>query len=119
MPEPDSTHDWTLRREIRVIGGRNVLFDEEGFLVHAEDWTRDIARILAMESGLKEITETQWRIIDFLRDYYAYHGRAPLNIHLKKGTGMSLMELERLFPGGIKKGARRIAGLPNPRTCMG
>jgi tRNA 2-thiouridine synthesizing protein E len=29
-----------------------------------------------------------------------------------------LVELESLFPGGIKKGARRLAGLPNPKTCI-
>jgi tRNA 2-thiouridine synthesizing protein E len=30
---------------------------------------------------------------------------------------LSLMEMESLFPGGIKHGARRLAGLPNPRSC--
>ena len=37
---------------------------------------------------------------------------------IKKGTGLSLLEIERLFPGGLKGGARRLAGLPNPRGCM-
>ena len=33
---------------------------------------------------------------------------------------MPLLELEQLFPEGIKYGARRVAGLPNPRTaCSG
>ena len=31
---------------------------------------------------------------------------------------MSLLEVEALFPGGIKYGARRIAGLPNPKACL-
>ena len=26
------------------------------------------------------------------------------------------MEMEALFPGGIKYGARRLAGLPNPKN---
>ncbi len=30
---------------------------------------------------------------------------------------MTLQELEGLFPGGIRMGARRLAGLPNPKTC--
>jgi sulfur relay (sulfurtransferase) DsrC/TusE family protein len=29
------------------------------------------------------------------------------------------MALESLFPEGIKRGARRIAGLPNPKSCTG
>jgi sulfur relay (sulfurtransferase) DsrC/TusE family protein len=36
---------------------------------------------------------------------------------LKEGTLLSMRELEDLFPGGIKYGARRLAGLPNPKTC--
>ncbi len=31
--------------------------------------------------------------------------------------GWSLMELESMFPGGIRKGARLLAGLPNPQSC--
>jgi sulfur relay (sulfurtransferase) DsrC/TusE family protein len=31
---------------------------------------------------------------------------------------MPLLELEQLFPEGIKYGARRIAGLPNPKNCV-
>ena len=54
----------------------------------------------------------------FFREYYAYHGRSPLNRHLREGTGLSLGELERLFPGGIRLGARRLAGLPNPKSCF-
>jgi sulfur relay (sulfurtransferase) DsrC/TusE family protein len=29
-----------------------------------------------------------------------------------------LLEIEKLFPGGIKYGARRVAGLPNPKNCL-
>jgi tRNA 2-thiouridine synthesizing protein E len=56
-------------------------------------------------------------VVRFLRDFYAYNGRAPLNNELRKGTGMSLLELDGLFPEGLKQGARRLAGLPNPKTC--
>ena len=73
--------------------------------------------ILARESGLAELDEKHWRLIRFLRDFYGYNGRAPLNKQLKEGTGMSVLEMEGLFPGGLKNGARRIAGLPNPKTC--
>jgi len=31
---------------------------------------------------------------------------------VKEGTGLSVLELESLFPQGIKFGARRLAGLP-------
>jgi len=56
--------------------------------------------------------------LHFFRDYYFYHGRAPLNRHLKEGTRLSLQTLEGLFPQGIRLGARRLAGLPNPKSCF-
>ena len=60
----------------------------------------------------------QWQVIEFLREYYYTYGRAPMNRQMKEGTGLSLLELQELFPEGLKKGARRLAGLPNPKTCM-
>ena len=70
-------------REVRVIAGREIYFDQEGFLWKVEDWTEEVAGILAAESGLEEINENQWLIIRFLRDFYVYHGRAPMNRDIK------------------------------------
>ena len=106
-------------RKFRTVAGRRILFDKEGFLWNLEDWSEEVAEALAGESGLNEMTETHWCVIRFLREYFINQGRAPLNAQLKSGLGMSLMELESLFPGGIKGGARKIAGLPNPKSCTG
>jgi len=106
-------------RKVRVIAGREIYFDKEDFLKKAEDWTEEVAGILAAESGLEEINETQWRIIHFLRKFYFHYGRAPMNREIKAEVGLSFMELEALFPSGIRRGARRLAGLPNPKTCSG
>lgn len=91
--------------------------DEEGFFWDYQDWSEAGALELAAEAGLAQLAETHWRVIGFLRQYYGHHGRAPLNQELRKGTGLSLLELQGLFPGGFKNGARRLAGLPNPKTC--
>jgi tRNA 2-thiouridine synthesizing protein E len=101
----------------RVVAGREVLFDGDGFLHDFQDWSDDLCVELASESGLAEMTEAHWRVIRFMREYYADNGRAPLNRQLSKGTGMRLLELESFFPDGIKYGARRLAGLPNPKGC--
>ena len=108
-----------VHQKYKMIAGLKVLFDKEDFLWHAEDWTEEIAEALALECGIDRLSDTQWRAIRFMRDYFFYHGRAPLNRDLKSGLGISLMELEGLFPGGIRRGARRVAGLPNPRACTG
>jgi dissimilatory sulfite reductase related protein len=101
----------------RIIAGREITFDGEGFLWDPQQWSEEIAQALAEEAGLKELNETQWKILRFLREYYSLNGRSPLNRQIKEGTGISLMEMEALFPGGIKYGARRLAGLPNPKSC--
>ncbi|MGD8387484.1 MAG: TusE/DsrC/DsvC family sulfur relay protein [Desulfobacteraceae bacterium] len=92
------------RRVQRVLDGRKIFFDGEGFFMHAEDWTRQAARILAQEAGLADLRDDHWKVIDYLRDYFIYNGRTALNVELKNGTGMSLLALEALFPGGIKQG---------------
>jgi TusE/DsrC/DsvC family sulfur relay protein len=103
---------------VRFIAGRKIQFDPEGFLVDADDWSEEIAGTLARENRMENLSESQWLVIRFLRNYFLSHGKAPLNRELKAGTGFSLMELEGLFPGGIRQGARLLAGLPNPRTCL-
>ncbi|MEW6265538.1 MAG: TusE/DsrC/DsvC family sulfur relay protein [Thermodesulfobacteriota bacterium] len=101
-----------------TASGNGMRLDAEGFLENPEDWSEDAAQALARLTGLDRLTERHWRVIRFLRSFYQEQGRAPLNNQIKKGTGLSIMEIEELFPGGVKRGARRIAGLPNPKTCM-
>lgn len=105
-------------RHLRHIAGRDIYFDWEGFLWDPYDWSEAVAEALALESGIPALDETQWRVIRFMREFYFYHGRAPMNRDLKSGTGMTLMALEGLFPQGIRLGARRLAGLPNPKACL-
>lgn len=102
----------------RKIAGRELLFDQQGFLNDFYDWSEDVFCFLAQESGLLKINDLHWRVIRFLREFFATNGRAPLNRELRKAVGMSLLDLEELFPGGIKRGAQRLAGLPRPKGCM-
>jgi TusE/DsrC/DsvC family sulfur relay protein len=105
-------------RELRSVAGRQVYFDAEGFFWDPDDWSDSAAEELARESGTERLDEVQWRVIRVIRAYYLANGRAPMNRELKAGTELSLVELEQLFPDGIRMGARRLAGLPNPKTCL-
>lgn len=106
-------------RVVREIAEKIIIFDGEGFLRNPDDWSEKVAQSLASEIGLSEMDERHYQVIDFMRHYYYYHGRAPMNRDLKAGIHMPLLELEALFPGGIRLGARRVAGLPNPKSCAG
>lgn len=104
-------------RHLRNLGGKEILVDREGFLWYPEDWTEQVATAIALELGIDKLSDTQWRVVRFLREYFFYNGRAPLNRDIKAGLGINLVQLECVFPGGIRSGARRVAGLPNPKTC--
>lgn len=119
MTEPAGLGDYSdvPNRKYRNIAGRRIAFDIEDFFWDANDWSEEVAEVLARESGLEVLGERHRQVLGFLREYYFSQGRAPLNRQLREGTGLSLLTLEGLFPRGIKYGARRIAGLPNPRNC--
>jgi TusE/DsrC/DsvC family sulfur relay protein len=105
-------------RRLRRIAGQEIYVDWEDFLWDPQDWNEGVALALARESGMDGLDEAQWRVLRFMREFYFYNGRAPMNKDLRQGTGMSLIALEALFPQGIRKGARRLAGLPNPKACL-
>ena len=105
-------------RELRAVAGRQVWFDDEGFFWDVNDWTEEVAEALARERGMDGLDAEQWRVLRFLRAYYVRNGHAPMHRELKAGTELTLLELERMFPDGIRLGARRLAGLPNPQGCL-
>ncbi|RJX34065.1 MAG: TusE/DsrC/DsvC family sulfur relay protein [Desulfarculus sp.] len=119
MDDPSGSHGdaYDPQPRARRVAGREIVFDQEGFFQDPDDWSPEAAQELARESGLDELREVHWRVLRFLREFYQYNGRAPLNRQLKQGAGLSLLDLEGLFPGGLKQGARRLAGLPNPKSC--
>ena len=94
------------------VGGRRILLDPDGFVWDAQDWSEELAEVLARESGLETLHEVHWRALRFVRDHYLNTGRAPRNRRIREGTGLALLEIERLFPQGIHLGLRRLAGLP-------
>ena len=117
MSESSEAQDGARRLYVRSIAGRDVVFDTDGFFNDFRDWFEEAFEVLAKESGIARLTEQHRKVVRFLREFYAYNGRGPLNRQVKEGTGLSAMEVQRLFPEGFKQGARRLAGLPNPKTC--
>ncbi len=99
-------------RQCLDVGGRKIYLDADGFLWDAQDWSEEVAACMARASGPEVLSETHWRVLRFIREFYLDTGRAPRNRRLRQGTGLSLLEVESLFPQGIRLGAGRLAGLP-------
>ena len=87
-------------------------FDEEGFLIDSEKWSKEIAEILAQKDVPQGLTEDHWRVLAFMREYYQTFGTVPPVRMLTRRTDLSLRRIKGLFPSGLTKGACKIAGIP-------
>lgn len=101
-----------------MIDISGVDLNEEGFFVHPEQWTEDMAAELARREGIDELTDAHWQVIRFMRSQYLEKGSGPTVRVLGKASGVSVRELYQLFPKGPAKVAARIAGIPKPRGCI-
>jgi tRNA 2-thiouridine synthesizing protein E len=100
------------------VNGQVVELDEDGFLVTLDQWNEDVARYLAKEEGVEELNEDHWKLINYLKGYFAEYSIAPMVRKMTKESGYSLKEIYDLFPSGPAKGACKVAGLPKPTGCV-
>lgn len=98
--------------------------DEEGYLLHLQDWTPELANQLAKDVEV-ELSDAHWEIIYLLRDFYEEFEVSPAMRPLVKAVSKKLgaekgrsIYLMTLFPGSPPKLAAKIAGLPKPANCL-
>ena len=101
-----------------VLAGKEFEVDEDGFIQDPTKWDEEVARGLAEQEGIKELTDDHWKLIRYLRGYYLEFGVAPMIRKVVKETGFQLKYIYQLFPTGPAKGACKLAGLPKPTGCV-
>jgi tRNA 2-thiouridine synthesizing protein E len=101
-----------------TIAATDVELNDEGFFVHPDQWTEDMAPELARREGIESLTGSHWTVIRFMRSEYAARGTGPTVRMLGKASGVSVKELYQLFPKGPAKTAAKIAGIPKPHGCI-
>ena len=92
--------------------------DPDGFLQNESVWSHDVAKELAERNDLGPLSNDHWKIIKYVRQYYAELGQGPPIVKISKATGMTSKQICTLFPCGVAKGAYRLAGLPRPTGCL-
>lgn len=102
----------------REIAGKTVEFDEEGFMVNPEDWTPQIAEVLANEIGIEKLEEGHWKVIEFSRADFNTKGEAPTLRRITKAGGVPTKTLYQLFPKGPAKKVALVSGLGKPTGCI-
>jgi tRNA 2-thiouridine synthesizing protein E len=100
------------------FGDVKIEVDEDGFIQEPDKWNEAVASALASTEGVDELTENHWKVVNYLREYYAKFEVAPMIRKLCKETGFPLKEIYELFPSGPAKGACKIAGLAKPTGCV-
>lgn len=103
----------------RVIAGKTVQVNDEGFLTDPAEWTKGIAAEIATEEGVAALTDAHWKVIDYCREAAkGLGGKSPTLRQITTGTGVSTKELFALFPKGPAKKVAHIAGLGKPEGCV-
>lgn len=84
-----------------------------GFLQDFDQWNLRFAQLVASEWELPEgLSEMHMKILHFLRDTYRKTKLVPTVFATCKANRIDLEELLKMFPGGYRRGACRMAGLP-------
>lgn len=103
----------------RVIAGKTVQVNDEGFLTNSAEWTKEIGAEIAKEEGVAALTDAHWQVIDFCRATApSLGGKSPTLRQITTGANVSTKELFALFPKGPAKKIAHIAGLGKPEGCV-
>ena len=102
----------------KEYAGKSVEMDDEGFMVNMKEWNEDIAKEIAKEDGIEELTPRHFEILHFMRKEFEEKGSAPSIRRFKNAGGVPVKELYQLFPKGPAKKAARAAGIPKPQGCV-
>jgi dissimilatory sulfite reductase related protein len=99
--------------------GKKLELNEEGFLVHPEQWTEQLAVHLARTAeGIDQLSPEHWAVVRCIRGHFEANQNAPMVRSICKTTGIPLRQIYSLFPSGPAKGACKVAGLPKPDGCV-
>jgi tRNA 2-thiouridine synthesizing protein E len=100
----------------KTIAGQTVEVNDEGYMVDASQWTKEIAAEMANEEGI-ELTDKHYEVLEFLRA--ANEKGETLTIRRVGKSGIvDIKGLYKLFPGGPLKFSSKFAGIPKPASCV-
>jgi TusE/DsrC/DsvC family sulfur relay protein len=98
--------------QVLTLENKKIEIDEDGYLVHFEEWSEPVAQVLAAEHRIEELTPQRISMLKFVRWYYQTYNFFPIiraickNVHEPKDC------IEENFINPLI--AWKIAGLPRP-----
>ena len=108
------------------VNGATIAANANGYLEKVEDWSEELAAIIADGEGI-ELSEKHWDLINFLRDEFINKGgNQPNDRNIVKAMSKAWPDEKVdskstyiLFPKQPSKQASKIAGLPESRRKGG
>lgn len=100
----------------KIIAGRAIEVNEEGYLTNFKQWSTEIGNEISKEADIA-LSPRHWQVINYLQD--EYQKEAPLTIRkIGKSGVVDIKEFYTLFPSAPLKTATKIAGIPKPAGCI-
>ena len=100
----------------KTIAGQTIEINDEGYMVDASQWSKEVAAEMAKEIGI-DLTDKHYEVIEFLRN--ASEKGETLTIRKVGKSGIvDIKGLYKLFPGGPLKYSSKVAGIPKPASCV-
>ena len=107
-----------------TINGTEIELDNEGYLLNPEDWSPQLAELLAREEDM-ELTEERLEIVHFVREHFEERECIPemrtLLKTLRERHGKETATRKyvyNLFPYGYGQQACKIAGMRKPLKLL-
>lgn len=99
------------------IAGKDLEVDADGYLEDSSQWDGEVAKAVATELGINELTEAHWAVLNWLREQH----EQGTEVNIRKVGNSGIVDIKgfyQLFPGGPLKNASKIAGLKKPTSCL-
>lgn len=114
----NSTNPYAIYTRKLLVEGKEVLTDQEGYILNMDDWSEAFAYAQAEQENLV-LTDEHWDVIHFIRTYYEEHNvQAQVRDmirHFREAWGPERgnnHHLHEIFPmGGPQKQGNRMAGI--------
>lgn len=100
----------------RIIEGKKIVVNEEGYLQDFSEWDKTVAESLAAEEEIA-LTPRHWEVLEYLQQQHK--DQVALSIRrIGKSGVLDIKEFYQLFPTAPLKTATKIAGIPKPVSCI-
>ncbi len=100
----------------KLIAGKTIEVNEEGYLTQFAQWDQAIGEELAKEANIN-LSDRHWEVIRYLQN--EHKNEVALSIRRIGKSGLvDIKEFYALFPTAPLKTATKIAGIPKPASCI-